>query len=120
MPDLSPSLPLYRHRLTRERFLAAIKTDVDKTIAMTRDLLRVQHIVPLEITDVILVSGSSRIPYIAAELRKVFPALMPRADVNADVAVAISAAIYARSAEDEVSVVPRKFVDMRLTRSRCW
>jgi molecular chaperone DnaK (HSP70) len=95
VPDLSPTLPLYRRRLTRERFLVAnsLKADLDKTIALMQGLLRERSLTPAEITDVVLVGGSSRIPYIAAELRKVFPTLAPGTDVNTDEAVAIGVAM---------------------------
>lgn len=114
VPDLSPSLPLYRRRLTRERFLAANKADLDKTIALMQGLLRERSLTPAEITDVVLVGGSSRIPYITAELRKVFPTLAPRTDVNADEAVAIGAAMYARS---QVEVVRSQLSNHRGNRA---
>ena len=50
---------------------------------------------PPDITDVILVGGSSRIPYLQTKLEAMFPGVPPHADVNPDEAVAVGAALLA-------------------------
>jgi molecular chaperone DnaK (HSP70) len=48
-----------------------------------------------DITEVVLVGGSARIPYIQQKLRETFPGREPRTDVNPDEAVGVGAALYA-------------------------
>ncbi len=62
---------------------------------MSMQALKEAGLKPAEITDVILVGGSARIPYIQQQLREAFPGREPRADVNPDEAVAVGAALYA-------------------------
>ena len=58
---------------------------------MSMKALKDAGLTPADITDVVLVGGSARIPYIQQKLREAFPGREPRADVNPDEAVAVGA-----------------------------
>ena len=79
----------------RAEFVAANKAYLDRTISMSREALKEAGLEPSDITDVVLVGGSARIPYVQQQLRELFPGREPRADVNPDDAVAVGAALYA-------------------------
>ncbi len=80
--------------LTREALDAMIEPLLAKTITLTRETLEAAHLRPDEITEVLLVGGSTRIPRVRALVEELFHRV-PRTDVHPDQAVALGAAVQA-------------------------
>jgi molecular chaperone DnaK (HSP70) len=69
--------------------------------ALCKHVLKVTHVAPADVTDVVLVGGSSRVPYLQDELKELFHSRSPRAGINPDEAVAVGAALFADSVFNE-------------------
>lgn len=80
--------------LTRERFEQMIKNTYDKTERKMREVIDAAGLQTEDLHRVLLVGGSSRIPYIEERIRQ-FTGKNPSKDINPDEAVAIGAALYA-------------------------
>jgi actin-like ATPase involved in cell morphogenesis len=91
-------------RLTRSEFEEMVRPALSDTIGALRRALRSAHVEPEELSAVLLVGGSSRIPLVAqmvgAELRR--PVAV---DAHPKHAVALGAAIAAQRALDDVAPV---------------
>jgi len=87
--------PLDLHiEIRREDFVQYIAGLVDRTFPVCDEALRLANLTIDHIDDVILVGGSTKIPYVRDQVAKFF-AKAPRADVNAEDAVATGAALQA-------------------------
>jgi molecular chaperone DnaK (HSP70) len=102
VPDLA-----YDHRqrplaltfeLTHTDLVALISDLVDRTISVTRDALSVAQVKMERVSDVILVGGTTRIPYVRNRVAGFFERAA-RTDVSPEGAVAIGAALQAAALE---------------------
>jgi len=83
-------------RVTRKQFEDLNKESFAKLIPIVRKAIdNAADVDKDDITDLLLVGGSSRIPYVQELLKKEFPSLTPCSTVHPDEAVAIGAAIHA-------------------------
>ena len=87
----------FRFPFSRNLFVQLIKTDVDSTIRYVDRALKQAQLEKTDLADVILVGGSTRIPYVRQCLSEFFQRTFATDVVNIDEAVAEGAAIYADS-----------------------
>ena len=80
--------------LTEEKFIELIDAIVQRTMYAVWDILEEKELEPNEIDEVVLVGGSSRIPYVRKCLQEIFPNELSEA-VDPDKAVSYGAALYA-------------------------
>ena len=97
--------------VTREEFEEAISTLVAQAEAAVEAALSRLKLKPNQITDVILVGGSTRIPCIQKSVSKIF-GKDPKLYGNPDEMVALGAAIYSayKSEPSQLSVLQRKAI----------
>ncbi|HEX3481097.1 MAG TPA: Hsp70 family protein [Kofleriaceae bacterium] len=84
--------------ITRDEFVREISDLVDRTFPVCSEALALANLTVDQIADVILVGGSTKIPYVRDQVSKFF-GKAPRADVNPEDAVAAGAALQATSLE---------------------
>ncbi len=72
---------------------------VDRTIAIVEDVLAASELTAVDIDEVLLVGGQSRMPLVQEKIAKLF-GKPPSKGVHPDEAVAIGAALYAHSLEE--------------------
>jgi molecular chaperone DnaK len=94
-----------RISITREQFSDLIKSKLDTTLTLIRDVLRQAQLQPAQIDRVLLIGGSTRIPAIADMLHGFF-GQPPDDSVNPDEAVSLGAALMA--AKKVVDVTPEE------------
>ena len=80
--------------LTQEKFEQLIEAHVKKTIMACRRALRDADIDKSDVSEVVMVGGSTRVPLVRKEVEKFF-AKEPHTDIDPDRVVAIGAAIQA-------------------------
>jgi molecular chaperone DnaK (HSP70) len=78
--------------MTREQLEALCEPLLERTMAPVRTILTENHMDPDEIDAVVLVGGSSRIPWVRERLTELFGGQPPLTDIDPDVAVAYGAA----------------------------
>ncbi|MBK7533888.1 MAG: Hsp70 family protein [Myxococcales bacterium] len=83
-------------RVTREDFERMISPLVDRALTVTQRMLDVAGVLPSEISDVLCVGGSTRIPAVRRQLAALF-GREPNVRINPDEVVAQGAAIQAGS-----------------------
>ncbi len=88
-------------KLTRAKFEELIKDLIERSIERTELTLKEIQLNPEDISDVILVGGTTRIPAIQKRIKEVFKK-EPKKDINPDEVVAMGAAIVAGSLQGEV------------------
>lgn len=81
-------------RLNREHFNAIIAPLIDRTVMLTKSCIKAAAIKPQDISTVILVGGSTRIPLVRERMETLF-GHPPLISVNPDEAVALGAAVQA-------------------------
>ncbi|HTR53140.1 MAG TPA: Hsp70 family protein [Kofleriaceae bacterium] len=86
--------------ITRDEFVSQVADIIDRTFPVCAEALKYAQLTTDHIDDVILVGGTTKIPYVRDQVTKFF-AKAPRTDVNPEDAVAIGAALQA-SALDRV------------------
>jgi len=83
-----------RMEITRTEFEEAISSYIAKTELLIDSVLDEANLTPLDINEILLVGGSTRIPVITKSLKRLFNK-DPLKAVNPDEAVSLGAAIYA-------------------------
>jgi molecular chaperone DnaK len=92
-------VPLNLHiEITRDEFVSQVADIIDRTFPVCQEALTLAGLDITAISDVILVGGTTKIPYVRDEVGKFF-AKPARTDVNPEDAVAVGAALQARSLE---------------------
>ncbi|MEE1133123.1 MAG: Hsp70 family protein [Caryophanon sp.] len=88
--------------ITREEFNSLIQPLVDKSLKHVRRALEEANLQMSDISDVLLVGGSTRVPYVQQKIEQLLgkPA---RTDINPDEAVALGAAIQGGIKSGEIS-----------------
>lgn len=84
--------------ITRDEFVRQVADIIDRTFPVCAEALKVAGLDTDQIDDVILVGGTTKIPYVRDQVSKFF-AKAPRTDVNPEDAVAIGAALQATALE---------------------
>ena len=84
--------------ITRDEFVTQVSDIIDRTFPVCQEALTVAGLQIGDISDVILVGGTTKIPYVRDQVTKFF-AKPPRSDVNPEDAVAVGAALQATSLE---------------------
>ncbi|TMQ18519.1 MAG: Hsp70 family protein, partial [Deltaproteobacteria bacterium] len=84
--------------ITRDEFVREIADLVDRTFPVCSEALALANVAIDRIADVILVGGSTKIPYVRDQVSKFF-GKAPRTDVSPEDAVAAGAALQATSLE---------------------
>jgi molecular chaperone DnaK len=84
--------------ITRDEFVREIADLVDRTFPVCSEALGLANLTVDQVADVLLVGGSTKIPYVRDQVSKFF-GKAPRGDVNPEDAVAAGAALQATSLE---------------------
>jgi molecular chaperone DnaK len=84
----------FDRRVTRAEFEALIRPIVDRTLAPCRRALADAGLAPAQIDEVVLVGGSTRIPFVRRAVAELF-GRMPHSELNPDEVVALGAAVQA-------------------------
>ncbi len=85
----------FRVQLSRAKFEQLCKTDFTKCLAPVEQVLKDSKMSKSEINEIVLVGGSTRIPYIQKMLTDFFNGKELKRDINPDEAVAYGAAVQA-------------------------
>jgi len=80
--------------ITRDEFEALIKPHIDRSIDRCRSALRDAGLTPAKVDEVVMVGGSSRIPYVRQRVAEFF-GRTPHTELNPDEVVALGAAVQA-------------------------
>jgi len=103
--------------LTRSEFEAMIQPQVDRTIEMINEMLVRNSLTPNDLAFVLMVGGSTYIPYVRQRVEEVIGAPV-NCEVDPTTAVAIGAAYYAGSksiaVEDGADVSENDAVDLKV------
>jgi molecular chaperone DnaK len=83
--------------ITRPKLLELMRDIVDRTFPVCEEAMLMGGVRPADVDDVILVGGSTKIPYVRERVADFFRQA-PRADVDPDTAVAIGAGLTAAAA----------------------
>jgi len=84
--------------ITRDEFVKDTADLIDRTFPVCREALALANLTIDQIADVILVGGTTKVPYVRDQVARFFEK-SPRSDVNPDDAVAVGAALQATSLE---------------------
>ncbi len=84
--------------ITRDQFVSQVADIIDKTFPVCKEAMSYAGLSLDRIDDIILVGGTTKIPYVRDQVSKFF-AKAPRTDVNPEDAVAVGAALQATSLE---------------------
>ncbi|MBB6142704.1 Fe-S protein assembly chaperone HscA [Silvibacterium bohemicum] len=100
--DLPGGQP-YRREITREQFEQIIKPVIDRTINPCKQALKDAGVTPEQIDEVVLVGGSTRIPFVRSLTDQIFHLAprnkKPHIELNPDEVVALGAAVQANILE---------------------
>ncbi|MEO7091946.1 MAG: Hsp70 family protein, partial [Polyangiales bacterium] len=88
--------------ITRDEFVSQVSDIIDRTFPVCKEALRYAGLDIDRIDDVILVGGTTKIPYVRDQVSKFF-AKAARTDVNPEDAVAVGASLQARALEQILS-----------------
>src|SRR5690625_3674195 len=86
-------LGLYK-TITQKEFITLIEPLLQETMDKVSEVLTEANLEPQEVDDILLVGGSTRIPYVEELIATFFDA-SPRHDIHPDEAVALGAAVQA-------------------------
>lgn len=92
--DLPERAIHYRRTFTRNQFEAILAPHIDRSLAKCQAALRDAKLKPSDITEVVLVGGSTRIPYVRRRVGEFF-GRVPHTELNPDEVVALGAAVQA-------------------------
>lgn len=81
-----------------EEFVGLVADIIDRTFPVCREALALAQVGPEAIDDVVLVGGTTKVPYVRDQATKFF-GRTPRTDVNPEEAVALGAALQANALE---------------------
>jgi Fe-S protein assembly chaperone HscA len=84
----------YRRTVTRAELETLLKAFIDRTLDKCRSALRDAELTVTNIDEVVLVGGSTRIPYVRRRVEEYFK-LKPHTELNPDEVVAMGAAVQA-------------------------
>jgi len=84
--------------ITRDEFVNDVADLIDRTFPVCREALALANLTVDQIADVILVGGTTKIPYVRDQVARFF-GRAPRTDVSPEDAVAVGAALQATSLE---------------------
>jgi molecular chaperone DnaK len=84
--------------ITRDEFVRQVADIVDRTFPVCQEALALAGIAVEQVEDVVLVGGTTKIPYVRDQVTKFF-AKAPRTDANPEEAVAAGAALQAVALE---------------------
>jgi hypothetical protein len=84
--------------IRRDEFVKQVADIIDRTFPVCEEALKYANLTIDGIDDVILVGGTTKIPYVRDQVSKFF-AKAPRTDVNPEDAVAVGAALQAQALE---------------------
>ena len=84
--------------IRREEFVSQVSDIIDKTFPVCEESLKLAGLSIDQIDDVILVGGTTKIPYVRDQVTKFF-ARAPRTDVSPEDAVSVGAALQATALE---------------------
>lgn len=94
--NLPGSFEFKTYEITREKFESMIIDDIEATCAKIQDIVKNADIKMKDINKILLVGGSSRIPYIEEMVSKITGKSVSK-DADTELVVALGAAIYADS-----------------------
>jgi len=89
-----PGRPEYRRTFSRVEFEALIQPAIDRSIDKCRSALKDAGLTPAQVDEVVLVGGSTRIPYVRRRVAEFF-GKPPHTGLNPDEVVALGAAVQA-------------------------
>jgi molecular chaperone DnaK len=89
--------------LTRDELVQKIGPIVKRSFPVCDEVFRLAGLSTSQIDEVVLVGGTTRIPHVREVMTQYF-GKTPRTDVNPDEAVAIGAALYAFSLQDDTNL----------------
>jgi len=92
--------------LSQDEFIARIADVVDQTFPVCKEALKLAGLQSGQIGDVVLVGGTTKMPYVRDRVAQVF-GKKPRTDVKPDLAVALGAALQA-TALSKLLAKPRR------------
>ena len=84
----------YRRTFTRTELESLLAPFIDRTLEKCRKALRDAELSPAEVSEVVLVGGSTRIPYVRRRVGEFF-GRTPHTELNPDEVVALGAAVQA-------------------------
>ena len=90
--------------ISKEEFENMISSTYQKTERKMKEAIKMAHLTTADIDKVLLVGGSSRIPYIVEQVQK-FIGKEPSREINPAEAVAMGAALYAKSIKKEEEAI---------------
>ncbi len=93
-PNRSSSHAAFSRIFTRKEFEELIRPLIDRSIDRCRAALKDAKLTPAKIDEVVLVGGSTRIPYVRQRVAELF-GKTPHTDLNPDEVVAMGAALQA-------------------------
>ncbi|MCX7745506.1 MAG: DUF5050 domain-containing protein [Clostridia bacterium] len=100
--SLPGSLDYHEYKITREKFENMIRDDIQETCKKIEQIVKNAGLKMQDISKVLMVGGSTRIPYVGEAVEKVVGKKVCR-DVDPELAVCYGAAIVARGIIEEVS-----------------
>ena len=89
------NLPEFNAELTRAEFEGFIKADIERTINCMNKALETINLRKSQIEEILLVGGSTRIPYVRARVSEWFGRAINPNLIDAEKSVALGAALYA-------------------------
>jgi molecular chaperone DnaK len=82
--------------LAQEAFVKSVADIIDRSLPVCDEAMRLAQLAPTQIDEVVLVGGTTRIPYLRERVAAHF-GRMPRVDLNPDEAIALGAALQAQA-----------------------
>ena len=92
--DLPDGKGRYTRELTRDQLEASVMDIIERTLAPCRMALKDAGLTPADIDEVVLVGGSTRMPFVRQRVQDLF-GKQPHCDLNPDEVVALGAAVQA-------------------------
>ncbi len=89
-----PNRPPFRRAVSRAEFESLITPLVDRSLAKCKSALRDAKVITSQIDEVVLVGGSTRVPFVRRKVEEFF-GRPPHCELNPDEVVALGAAIQA-------------------------